>query len=409
MIQFPVFRRYAPEIRPEFILRVLIGSLLFCAMASLANTHSHAQALFRLPAGGQEQHPSQATPVAVFGTDNRISLPADLAGLRDSIGLLTDNRTNSICTGFCVAGRVVATAAHCLFPSSGERRPALHEFKFTLFTKSGPHSGQIAGARNRRADQYVIAGSRNLRVEPPIDAARDWALLRLDKPICAGAAINVVATPPPLVEELANRGQLIQVGFHNDYEHQRLAYSQPCSARAAAEALERARIKHDFSDARALLLHSCDSGGTSSGSPLLLRGDDGRFSAAAINIGTYVQTRMQVERGRIIKRFRSKAIANTAVSVSAFADLIGNFSQARIVDARPQIRALQKHLSRLGHYHAAIDGTFGPHTRNAIQAYRGDYHSLLAGLPTLDLLHELQGRRHVRALASGHFNGLRHP
>ncbi|MGI9409632.1 MAG: peptidoglycan-binding domain-containing protein, partial [Hyphomicrobiaceae bacterium] len=113
--------------------------------------------------------------------------------------------------------------------------------------------------------------------------------------------------------------------------------------------------------------------------------------------------------GRIIRRFRSNAIANTAVSATAFADLIGEFATAQIVDARPEIRALQKHLRRLGHYHAAIDGRFGPHTRHAIQAYRGDYRSLLAGLPTLDLLHELQGRHHVRALASGRFSGLRLP
>ena len=233
--------------------------------------------------------------------------------------------------------------------------------------------------------------------------------MRLEKPICAGAAIKVVAAPPHLVEEHARRGRLFQVGFHNDYEARHLAYSQPCAARAAADALERARIEHDFSDASALFLHSCDSGGTSSGSPLLVRGDDGQLSVAAVNIGTYVQTRMLVERGRIIRRFRSNAIANTAVSVAAFADLIGEFAKPRIVECEAAIRALQKHLSRLGHYHAAIDGRFGPNTRHAIQAYRGDYRSLLAGLPTLDLLHELQGRRHVRALASGRFTGLRLP
>ncbi len=376
------------------LTHLLIACLYLSAISGLGTTRSLAQAPLQLPAGSTEQRPSMITPIAVFGRDDRLALPAGFAHLRNSIGLVSDARTENLCTGFCVADRVIATAAHCLFPTTGERHPDLHGFQFTLAATPDQHASPIAGAKSRRPDPYVIAGSRDLRVEPPIDAARDWALIRLEKPICSGATIPVAAVPPRQVEQQAKAGRLIQIAFHNDYRNLHLAYSQPCSAKAAVDTLEHARVMQDFNDAGALILHNCDSGGTSSGSPLLVRGEDGRLSAAAINVGTYVQTRMLVDRGRIVRRYRSNAIANTAVSATAFAGLIERFATARIVGAKPELRALQRHLRRLGHYHASVDGIFGPHTRQAIQAYRGDYRSVLAGLPTRELLRELQSQRH---------------
>ena len=288
----------------------------------------------------------------------------------------------------------------------------MNGFQFTLAAAPDRRASPVAGTKSRRPDPYVIAGSRDLRVEPPIDAARDWALIRLEKPICTGATIAVSTAPPRQVEQQAKAGRLIHIAFHNDYRDLHLAYSQPCSAKAAVDTLERARVAQDFNDAAALVLHNCDSGGTSSGSPLLIRGADGRLSAAAINVGTYVQTRMLVDRGRVVRRYRSNAIANTAVSATAFAGLVQEFANARIVGTRSEIRALQRHLSRLGHYHASIDGMFGPHTRQAIQAYRGNYRSVLAGLPTRELLRELQTQRHgstaTGTRTSAIISGFRH-
>ena len=122
--------------------------------------------------------PTMVRPVAVFGKDERRPLPAKLSQLKRSIGLIINNRARSVCTGFCVADNVAATAAHCLFRTAGERRPRLRGFRFILKSHRKQPSSPIEGYRARSPAQFVVAGSRKLRVEPPIDATRDWALIR---------------------------------------------------------------------------------------------------------------------------------------------------------------------------------------------------------------------------------------
>jgi peptidoglycan hydrolase-like protein with peptidoglycan-binding domain len=106
----------------------------------------------------------------------------------------------------------------------------------------------------------------------------------------------------------------------------------------------------------------------------------------AINVGTYVQTRMLLDRGKVVRRYKSDSIANTAVSVTAFIPAMDVFSRARILERPDKIRALQAGLKSQGLYGGQIDGTFGPETRQAIQAFVGNPASEAAGLPTADLL-----------------------
>ncbi|MGI9423612.1 MAG: trypsin-like peptidase domain-containing protein [Hyphomicrobiaceae bacterium] len=331
----------------------------------------------------------QVVPVAVFGRDDRKSLPKRLRPLKKSIGLVYNNSVRSVCTGFCVADRLVATASHCLFRTAGERRPSLRKFQFVLRARSRWPSSRIEGYQVRAIDQFVVAGSRKLRIEPPIDATQDWALMRLSSPVCKGAVLPVASLAPKRLEQLAKRKALFQVSFHHDYANWRLAYSGKCTTRSPLKALQRKRISRDFNAPDNLVLHTCDTGGASSGSPLLTVDAKGRFQVVAVNVGTYVQTRLLIEEGKVVRRYKSDAVANTAIATRAFEGLIRPFSAANILRSAKDIRSIQQVLKQRGLYQLNVDGAFGPATRRAIQLFRGRDESELAGLPTRGLLTDL--------------------
>ena len=338
--------------------------------------------------------------VAVFGADNRGALPRKLQALRKSIGLVYNNRARSVCTGFCVTERTIATAAHCLFRTAGERRPKLAEFRFVLRALKNWPSSRIEGFSTGSPDQFVIAGSRKLKIEPPIDATRDWALMRLAKPLCRGAQLPIQVKSESEIAKAAKDKSLLQVSFHHDYANWRLAHAGPCAIEPVNKHNKNKRIDRDFTAPGDLILHRCDTGGASSGSPLLAEGEDGRLSVVAINVGTYVQTRMLVENGKIVRRFKSDAIANTAVSARVFADLVEPFTNANLLSSAGDIRQLQTLLKNRGLYDARVDGSYGPTTRKAIQAFQGNIGDKLAGLPTTSLLKELQSLAVQQAPAS---------
>ena len=338
--------------------------------------------------------------IAVFGADNRGALPRKLRALRKSIGLVYNNRARSVCTGFCVTDYTVATAAHCLFRTAGERPPKLSEFRFVLRAQKNWPSSRIAGFQNRSPEQFVVAGSRKLKVEPPIDATRDWALMRLASPLCRGANLPISSEPENQIAEAAKRKALLQVSFHHDYANWKLAYASPCELEPIRKHNKNKKIERDFTAPRDLILHRCDTGGASSGSPLLARDKNGNLSVVAINVGTYVQTRMLVESGKVVRRFKSDAIANTAVSARVFADLVTPFAETKLLVAASDIRQLQTLLHDRGLYDAKIDGSYGPASRKAIQAFQGSIGNELAGLPTFKLLDELKSLASTQAPAT---------
>jgi hypothetical protein len=331
---------------------------------------------------------SSVMPVAVFGTDDRRALTGHDIALAGSVGLVFNNQARSVCTGFCVADQVVATAAHCLFRTAGERRPDLRHFRFVLGGAGARRSeARIAGHETASPARFVLAGSVAPRIEPPIDATRDWALMRVDRPVCKGRALPVADADPEEVARLAATDRLYNVGFHRDFQDWSLAVSGPCPAQTASGSNITAAIGRDFSEPERLVLHTCDTGGASSGSPLLVHTPDGGWSVVGLNVGTYIQTRMLTENGRVIHRFKADAIANTAVASSVFLDRIALISAATVIADRPRIRAVQKALAERNYYRGRIDGAFGPQLRQAIEAYEG-----YAGLPTTGLattaLHE---------------------
>lgn len=321
--------------------------------------------------------------IAVFGADNRATLPARFDHLRLSIGLVYSNEAHSVCSGFCVADSVVATAAHCLYRTSGQRRPPLRTFRFALHASAKRGGSRISGHGTRSPDQFVMAGDTNLSIEPPIDATSDWALMRLERPICRGANLDVLPATANEVAAYARKKNLIHVSFHRNFQNWGLAYSGPCDAQSEKQTKRRATIERDFNAPERLVLHTCDTAGASSGSPLLALLPDGGVAVVGLNVGTYVQTRLLLEKGKVVHRYKADPIANTAVAAAAFQPGIALFAGAPIIASARNLKRLQRELRQRELYTGRVDGAFGPLLRGAIERYERR-----AGLPTSGLATE---------------------
>ncbi|MCB1509481.1 MAG: trypsin-like peptidase domain-containing protein [Hyphomicrobiaceae bacterium] len=331
--------------------------------------------------------------VAVFGRDERVAIPARMSALRQSVGLIYSNEARSVCTAFCVADNVVATAAHCLFRTAGERPPRLGQFRFTLHAERKRPSSRIAGYRSGTVGQVVVAGSTELRIEPPIDATSDWALVRLASPICRGGKLAVLPATPEQVTGYADRQKLLHVAFHKDFPKWQLASSDRCSAETAGTERQRRRIERDFKERSRLVLHTCDTGDASSGSPLLAELASGAFAVVGINVGTYVQTRLLIEKGRVVRRYKADPIANTAIAASAFQNRIAAVATAKLLTSRRKLRLLQEALRSRHFYTGPRDGRFRPQLRIAIENYERANGLPAIGLATVPLLGTLMPPR----------------
>jgi|SRR6185295_3445301 len=330
-------------------------------------------------------------PVAVFGSDDRVAVPTRLLALKEKIGLLFSQRSRLVCTAFCVAPNVVATAGHCLYRTHGEHAPPLADFWFARNFEGKSRFERIAGSSRSAAAQHVMSGSMDLNVLPPIDASKDWALVRLSRPACDRGLLPVRALSMQAVIAEATAGRIFQVSYHRDFKPWRLAYSGPCGVARSFAAAEWAAIASDFADPTQLLLHTCDTGGASSGSPLLLETAEG-IAVVGVNVGTYVQSKVLMEEGRISKRLEAAQVANTAVNSSAFAGKLATFQQAAILTSAEEIRALQVALKLRALYAGAIDGAYGAGLRSAIEAFEGAQDLPVTGLATKALLQRLHGR-----------------
>lgn len=337
-----------------------------------------------------------AAAAAVFGIDDRMPLPDTLKPLQQSIGVMFNVRARTLCSAFCVASHVVATAGHCLFRTHGETPARLKDFWFARNYDAVKDYSPIAGYQNGSVAQNVLAGATDLSVRPPIAATRDWVLVRLARPVCAKRALPVTTLSPAETEREAKAGHVFQISYHRDFTQWRPAYSRPCEVKRDFAGADWPTIARDFAEPELLLLHTCDTGGASSGSPLLLATPSGP-KVIGINVGTYVQSKVEVENGRVTQRYKADTIANTGVNAAAFARLIGAFQEAAILTSGPPLRALQERLAQRGLYAGRIDGAYGPGVREAIRAYETAEHLPVTGLATEALLARLDMRKATRA------------
>jgi hypothetical protein len=333
---------------------------------------------------------SAVRPVAVFGTDDRGPLPAKYKDMREKMGLLFSVRGRSVCTAFCVAHDVVATAGHCLLKVAGERTPRMGDFWFLRNYDAVRDVAHIAGYTKGMAALNVMVGSMSLNVNPPIEATRDWALVRLARRACTKGVLPIRVLPIEQILKEAEAKRIFQIAYHRDYAQWKLAYAQPCGVSRSFEDTEWSTISRDFSDPEALILHTCDTGGASSGSPLLIDTEGGP-TVIGINVGTYEQSKVLMQEGKVMKRMKADAVANTAVASSAFAGKLDTFLQAAVLSSPAQVRELQSLLKGRQLFDGKVDGNYGAELRLAIEAYEKAEGLQVTGLATVAILKRLGG------------------
>lgn len=340
------------------------------------------------------QGPASGAPAwqrtAVFGSDDRIPLPLKYKELQERMGLLFNLRSRTVCTAFCVAPNIVATAGHCLYRTAGERAPRLADFWFARNYDSIRDYARIAGHGTSQIAQHVTSGGASLNVRPPIDATKDWALIQLARPICSKGVLPVRPLPVDAVMKEADAGHVFQVSYHRDFTPWKLAYSRPCGVARSFETADWKTITQDFTDPTHLLLHTCDTGGASSGSPLLLDTPRGP-EVIGINVGTYVQSKVLMQDGQVTKRLKADMVANTGVSAASFTTRLEAFRGATILANAAQMRELQAALKQRHLYAGAIDGSYGAALRAAIESYEQAHGLPVTGLATSALLKRLSG------------------
>ncbi len=294
-------------------------------------------------------------------------MPKRLGRLRESLGLLFNNSTATACSAFCVAKDIIATASHCLFRVNTNAAPHMSQFVFARRYNEITEHSPIAGGR-RAAGQNVMVGSTALSVRPPIDATQDWAFVRLARPICAKAVLPVRAETSATLIARSNARHIFQLAYHRDFANWQLAYSKPCKIGKNFKTARWKTIRRDFRHADQLILHTCDTGGASSGSPILMDSPKGA-QVIGINVGTYIQSNSLLRNGKVTRRYKANAVANTAVSASAFARQLSIFRSAIILRSTAAINELQTELKRHSLYTSKIDGVYGRLTRQAIIAF----------------------------------------
>jgi protease YdgD len=330
--------------------------------------------------------------IAVFGRDDRSQSTSAVKAFERSVGLMVNARERLVCTAFCVDDRVVATAAHCLFRTADDTPPRLSDFTFLrgLGTRPGAERSGVAGSEDAAAEQNVVAGSRRLSVRPPIEAARDWALVRLAKPLCRGSALAIARQTPDEIITAARDKRLFQIGYHRDVSNWRLTIASGCGAAQNFEAGDWKDISRDFVAAEHLLLHSCDTGGASSGSPLLIETKSGP-RVVGINVGTYLQTKVVIESGEVVHRGQASAVANTGVITTAFLDRIPTMARQAPLAAAAAIRELKQLLADRAFFHGSVDGRFDNDLQQAIEGFEGAAGLPVTGYATRPLLERLGG------------------
>ncbi len=391
------------------------GRAFLCIFAGLISaTQPAISRPMAIPADPPSQV-SQIETVAVFGKDTRRMLPKSHWNLGRKVGLLYDRSARSVCSAFCVAPNVVATAAHCLSSLPGGRNNRLNKFTFQLGLKNNQSSTRIAGSRNGLAALNVTTGTDHLRLRPPIDAARDWAFVRLERNVCRFGHFKLSQRPMQNILKLANKKKIYQPAFHRDFGNWNLALDTACPVARSFPGTTWRTVKRDFQTANKLVLHKCDTAGASSGSPLVIDGPEGP-EVIAINVGTYLRAKMIMQNGRVMKKMNSRTIANTAVHAAPLREKLRNFIATPALTRKVQVRELQKHLRASGFYRGKIDGLYGPRMRFAIEAYQRRMVLPVTGLASLRLLSMLReqdsissrsnsGKRPVKKTRSGPTEG----
>ena len=331
--------------------------------------------------------------VAVFGADERAPLAGSQLEFKKTIGTLTSRKTGATCTAFCVGPDVIATASHCLFGTAESAKPDITDMEFALHSGSAIEATPLAGLATGMVKQNIISGTEALAVRPPIDAANDWAIARTETAICHGGGLKLSEKSQSEIAKLARDGAIYQVAMHRDLPQPELMLGKPCGAERTFPGADAETIARDFRDPEAVIFHTCDTGGGSSGSPLLIDGANGP-DVIGINVGTYVLSKMVLRASGKAEPEKSQPIANTAVETARFSGAVATLSARDLIRDPSEVRHLEIQLRKYQLYRGRATGHLTGDLEEAIKHFETLTGRQPTGLIRRALLSEIETWAH---------------
>jgi len=235
--------------------------------------------------------------------------------LSERIGVLRAKIGAPFCTAFCLAPTLIATAGHCLRSGKDARQPDRSSLTFERVSQD-PRATHSAETTHTSPIAGLVSGGIPVSFRKPIEADRDWAVLRLQTPVCTHGGLKMAS----------GRTSLRQASTPKALVAPRIQFSKHRLATLRAKTCQRLNVRSnddseqlsaDFSAPNLLMFHDCDAGPIASGSPLLQKTDAG-FEVVALHVGSYVRSRFIEHNHGLVQRMASKPVANIAVRVEEF-------------------------------------------------------------------------------------------
>jgi len=358
-------------------------------MQALAPFAASAVLAFPVPLLAQEGgRPSgrieTAAKPGIFGKDTRRSVPERYADLARSVGLIEARlgRSRTLCTTFCVADEIVATAAHCLVAPLARHR--LGGVSIAIGQGKHRRTTGIAGVNEEGMAWSVLTGMTRANSAAPYNTAHDWALVRLADPVCKGRNVQLSsrgerATPWP---ELPSSEMFI-LAYHADTGVKSLRLSDDCTSSDMPLEPDLARWLHTATNVSSerLLLHRCDITRGTSGSAVFVETSAGA-SAIAVNVVAEGISRRPGQRQEWDKRVS----ANRAVLIDAFRQQIPLLGGTPEAVSRDDLRLLQGVLKETGYYRGELTGRYEMDLRQAVLDLERAHGQLPTGRPSSRLI-----------------------
>ncbi|MEM8972045.1 MAG: trypsin-like peptidase domain-containing protein [Pseudomonadota bacterium] len=199
----------------------------------------------------------------VLGKDGRKRPPANYSNLESSIGKLVDRTNNFVCTAFCVARNTIVTNAHCLAWGVNKKYQKTRDLRNFVFRLTGRSTNLRWKNAKPLGDPYLSALVPKPKKKWSASNYVDWAAARLWDGICGENALRFADAR--LINKIESPGgvKVSMIGYHADRFKRHIAY-QDCHVAGTS-----------YGHGNAIAGHTCDTGRWSSGSPLLVRTDEG--------------------------------------------------------------------------------------------------------------------------------------
>jgi hypothetical protein len=311
-------------------------------------------------------------PVAVFGRDDRTALPERLAGVASRMGVLFNNPARTVCSAFCVAPAVIATAAHCVCRdlAAGRAPPGC---RLLLRPRLRPRTRLFAVSRDFAVGstaQHIYTGEFRPQCAP---ADRRGARLGTRAPRASRLPAGWTAGSPCDERRYSRNGQCRSPLQRFLSPRSAELDGRPTPGPAMPRAISApARGRRSRRTSRAQTRSSCTR--ATRAAPLRARPSSPRRptdrSSSRSTSAPMCSRASSPSKASRPRATQTETIANTAVNARVFADQIAAFeTAASILRAGNPIRQLQEHLAAFGYYGGRADGDYGPVLKAAIVAY----------------------------------------